>query len=269
MDYREYAPIPPLAAAVDRIWTLDGDAPRADAVAEPVLPDGRPELILHFGESFDRVEADGRSTRQARVLFAGQVTAPLLLRPAGRIAVLGVRFHPYGAAAIVAHPQHELAGLTLGVDALSTPLRRALERVEESGDLAKAVRIVQDVLLRHGNVAAIDPRMRVAAEAIDRHGGMLSIDDVAHAAGVTRRHLERRFLDSVGVTPKRLARIVRFQRALQFLQNGGPGSGAETAAACGYADQSHFTRDFRQFAGCSPVEHLLHHGELTGFFIDR
>ena len=270
MDYREFAPIPPLASVVERIWTLEGRATAAGAPAEPVLPDGRPELILHFGDPFDRIEPDGSGERQASVLYAGQVTSPLVLRPTGRVAVLGVRFHPYGAAAVLGHPQHELAGLTLGIDAVSSPLRRALERVQDCGGLARAAELVQHVLLRCCNPAAIDPRVRFAVGAIDRSFGMVSIDRVARAAGVTRRHLERRFLDSVGVTPKRLARVARFQRALRLLQReGSVGSGAETAAACGYADQSHFIRDFRQFAGCSPAQHLLHQGELTGFFIER
>jgi AraC-like DNA-binding protein len=269
MDYREFAPLPQLATAIDRIWTLEGHAPAPGAPAEPVLPDGRPELILHVGDPFDRIEADGSGSRQASVLYAGQVTSPLVLRPSGRIAVLGVRFHPYGAAAILRHPQHELAGLTLEVDAVSAPLRRALEQVEDSGDLARAAERVQHVLLRHCDPAAIDPRVRFAVRAIESRAGLIPIERLARATGLTRRHLERRFLDSVGLTPKRLARVVRFQRALQLLQGDGSArTGAETAAACGYADQSHFIRDFRQFAGCSPAEHLLRQGELTGFFID-
>lgn len=72
------------------------------------------------------------------------------------------------------------------------------------------------------------------------------------------------------VTPKRLALIARFQHALRMLErHDSPRRGADTAAACGYADQSHFIRDFRRLAGCSPGEHLLTQGELTGFFIER
>ena len=82
------------------------------------------------------------------------------------------------------------------------------------------------------------------------------------------RHLERRFLDVVGISPKRLSRITRFQAALQALQTAGQdGTGAATAAAFGYADQPHFIREFRELAGCTPSAHLLQQAALTGFFI--
>jgi AraC-like DNA-binding protein len=268
MHYLEFAPIPQLADAVDRIWVLEGTAPAAGAAAEPILPDGRPELVLHFGDPFERVGERG-TARQAPFLYAGQVTRPLVLRPTGRVAVIGVRFHPHGGIAVMGNPQHELAGLTLGVDAISAPLGRALIAVQESSDdLMRAATAVQEVLVRWVQPARIDARVRFAVEAIERSRGRASVDAVAAGAGITRRHLERRFLESVGVTPKRLARMTRFQHALQTLQSGtSRGQGAATAAACGYADQSHFIRDFREFAGCSPAEHLLRDGLLTGFFI--
>ena len=79
------------------------------------------------------------------------------------------------------------------------------------------------------------------------------MDDVATVAGVSRRHLERRFQDVVGLSPKRFARIARFQHALRTFERGAPERrGAATAAVCGYADQAHFNRDFAQFAGETP-----------------
>ena len=86
---------------------------------------------------------------------------------------------------------------------------------------------------------------------------------------MTRRHLERQFLDLVGVSPKRFARIVRLQHALQMLEQSDVGAkGAMTAAACGYADQAHFIRECQDVCGHSPGMHLLQRGQLTGFFMD-
>ena len=72
----------------------------------------------------------------------------------------------------------------------------------------------------------------------------------------------------VGLSPKRLARIARFQRALRVLEDPSIESrrGAITAADCGYADQAHFVRDFRDLAGCPPGAHLLQRGLMTEFF---
>ena len=93
----------------------------------------------------------------------------------------------------------------------------------------------------------------------------MAVAGVATWLGVTRRHLERRFDTLVGISPKRLARIVRFQRALRMLQQPA-GSSAVTALECGYADQPHFIRDFTELAGCPPGAHLLRHAQLSGFF---
>ncbi|MBA2306101.1 MAG: helix-turn-helix transcriptional regulator [Acidobacteria bacterium] len=99
-------------------------------------------------------------------------------------------------------------------------------------------------------------------------GRVVSIDALAGQASISRRHLERRFQAAVGISPKRLARIIRFQTALHVLGEADPRRrGAATAAACGFADQSHFIREFRELAGCSPAEHLLRQGDMTGFFI--
>lgn len=270
MQYREIAPVPELADVVDCLWTLEGHA-SGHGEPEPVLPDGRPELVLHFGDPFERLESGGVAERQPSLIYAGQLTRQLLLRPTGRIAVLGVRFLPHGAVGILTVPQHELAGLTIALDAVSPRLRRALVAVRDSAaDLAQAAALVQDVLLQWVDRSRVDPRVGFAVAAIGRTRGRISIDRVADATGLTCRHLERRFLATVGVTPKRLARIARFQHALQMLARADSRRrGTDTAAACGYADQSHFIRDFRQLAGCAPGEHLLTQGELTGFFIER
>ena len=268
MDYQEHAPWPELAPIVSRVWTLTGDVREMES-AQPVLPDGQPELVLHFGHPFDRLGVDRRVERQPMVLFAGQLTAQLTLRPTGTIGVLGIRFRPFGAAALLDAPQHELTGSTIGVADIAPDLNGALERVRSAtDDPVAAAALVQRILVRTMDSSRVDERVRGAAHAVMRSHGAVDMDDLARLAGMTRRHLERRFLDDVGIPPKRLARIARFQRALRVLEHADSlRPGTEAAADCGYADQSHFIRDFRSLAGCSPSEHLLRQAALTRFFI--
>ena len=267
MRYCEIRPVAGLRGIVHCLWLLEGEG--AGVAPEAVLPDGRPELVLHFGDPFERVTVDGSVALQPSLLFAGQLTSQLLLRATGRVAVVGVRLHPHGAAALIRLPQHELAGATIHLGDLAGGLARDLAAIAP-GDLRLAAEEVQRVLLARVRFDRLDRRVAFAVSAITRTRGQISMEAISRGANITRRHLERRFLADVGMTPKRLARISRFQHALSLLERPrATGSGVHAAMACGYADQPHFIRDFRLLAGCSPSEHRLRQAELTGFFIER
>src|SRR5215471_16829398 len=74
---------------------------------------------------------------------------------------------------------------------------------------------------------------------------------VAHSGFSHRRFIEV-FGNSVGLTPKRFIRVVRFQRMLKFLARNPSTSWTELALDSGYSDQAHFNREFREFAGITP-----------------
>jgi AraC-like DNA-binding protein len=270
MDYREFTPPPKLTPFVDCFWTLVGHSSDLEAAAQPILPDGRPELVIHLGDAFERLEATGAAVIQPTLLLAGQLTGQLTLRPTGAVAVVGVRFHPFGVVGVLKIPQHRLTGHILGVADLSRSLEQSLRPVQgQTDDPARALPLVARALescLRPAT--SIDPRLRFVSDRIRDAGGLVSIDALAERISMSRRHLERRFLETVGISPKRLARITRFQNALRVLEAANPRQrGTVTATTCGYADQSHFIREFRELAGCSPTEHVLRRGELTGFFV--
>jgi AraC-like DNA-binding protein len=272
--FRQFRPIPRLRSAVECLWTLGSDGAPAGEI-EPVLPDGCPELVIHFGDRFERLYADGTVERQSDLLFAGQLTSQIKLRPTGAVVTLGIRFRPGSAAAILHMPQFALVGTTLGVDVLDQNLNRELSTIRDAApSLDEAVVAVQRYLCGRLDGDWLDPRVLEAVGIVRQRGGQIGIDVLARRVGMTRRHLERRFDSLVGISPKRLARIVRFQRALSILSarlespglHSHAGSGAATALECGYADQPHFIRDFTELAGCAPAQHLLRHAHLSGFF---
>ena len=145
---------------------------------------------------------------------------------------------------------------------------RDLREVQDAADsTAAAASAILARLSRHAPSPRIDARVRHAVEIIGRQRGRVSIDRLARHIGLTRRHLERRFQTLVGISPKRLARIARFQHALQILHGlDAAQRGTLTAIECGYADQAHFVREFRQLAGCAPEAHRLRNAQLNGFF---
>jgi transcriptional regulator GlxA family with amidase domain len=74
--------------------------------------------------------------------------------------------------------------------------------------------------------------------------------------GRSGRYLELRFRDQVGVPPKTAARVLRFQHALSVATGSSRPAWSQVAAQCGYVDQAHLNREFRQLAGCTPTELL-------------
>jgi hypothetical protein len=93
--YEELDADPALAAHAHCIWRFEG---AEDGVEQAVPPDGRCELIVHCGRPYEERKTDGAWRTQPPLLFAGQLTRPLVLRSRGSVAVLGVRFTPAGAS---------------------------------------------------------------------------------------------------------------------------------------------------------------------------
>ena len=86
--------------------------------------------------------------------------------------------------------------------------------------------------------------------------GRVDIAALAAEVGWSRRHLTERFTAEYGVGPKQLARVLRFEQSKAMLVRPGRPTLASIAAECGYADQAHMARDWRDIAGSSPTQWL-------------
>jgi AraC-like DNA-binding protein len=95
------------------------------------------------------------------------------------------------------------------------------------------------------------PELGRAWRLIVGSGGRLRIADVARDVGWSRRHLTARLRAETGLGAKDLARVTRFQRSRSMLLKPRRPL-VDIATACGYADQSHLTAEWREFAGCTP-----------------
>jgi AraC-like DNA-binding protein len=254
MLYREFQPAPALAAHVECYWQLEGSAGPDAPAPERLLPDGCVELILNFGAPFREFTTAGASALQPARFVVGQMTRPVLVAPTGAVQLLGIRFAPGGTLPFLPVPAGELTGQLIPLAELSKGLEQELcGPVSEARTWLEKVALVEALLLRRFHAAA--PRgasLQYALAQIVGRGGQLSVEQLAVDLGLSRRQLERRFLHEVGLGPKLLCRILRFQQVFRAVERA-TGDWASLAVECGYYDQAHLIRDFRQFAGKTPV----------------
>jgi len=249
-----------------RLWRLSDEA-RAEAEPEPVVPDGRVELIVHLGDPF-RLVQEGRNELQERLLCAGPGTTAVRLAPSGRADVIGVRIEAGAAARWLEVPVAALRDRIVPLDAVAPRIARGLAEELDAPRRGEDWRAVLERRLgATARRSGTDLRIAAVVDAIRRSGGRRTVEDLAVAHGVSRRQLERDFQARVGLAPKLFARIVRFQGAFARLRAGQ--ALAEVAARTGYFDQAHLVRDCRRFADTTPGRLRAEAPELTGHFADE
>mgnify|MGYP001362498844 CR=1 FL=1 len=267
MDYREHPPAAPLRRLVRSYWFLTGRAGVDEPAADPALPDGSPELIINLGDPFRALSADGHAVLQPLTMLVGQITRPFSVAPTGRVDLVAARLEAFGAAGL----WPRVASLTdRWADGEAIPharLAEAREALSKATTLEHRLTILDHHLL--GVFAAAkqpDWRVESAVNAIRATGGAEPLERIAADVGTTPRNLQRLFAAQVGIPPKLLARITRFQRVFAAWRTD-PASLSRVAVGCGYFDQSHLVRDFRDFAGTAPAAFLASVPEFTGFFL--
>lgn len=126
-----------------------------------------------------------------------------------------------------------------------------LAEASRPADAAALVRSWLSARVRDGTPVVPRPEIGRAWQLIVGSGGRRRIGDVAREVGWSRRHLTAQLRREIGVGAKDLARLARFDRSRRMLLSGSAPL-AEVAADAGYADQAHFTAEWRDFAGCTP-----------------
>jgi len=260
MRYAEYQPGQSIARFVDRYWTLEG---RGTGQPEPIFPDGRIEIVLHYGEPFERHHPDGRIEQQDAAIVVGQMRAPICIAPRGVVGVAGIRLKPAAGRCAIGCRAGQISGHVVDL-ALCAPMGSLRERLAEASTDRGRIALLDDWVRR---AVRVEPQRAVeaAVASIDACRGAVDLERIAREAGVGLRHLERQFNADVGLSPKTYARLVRLQAALRAVGTGR--ALADVALVCGYYDQAHMANDFAHLAQTSPAVWRRHAGELTPLFV--
>jgi len=231
---REYREIPPphsLREAVECCWIS------SHADAHRVLPDGCADILFRFREG------------QPELLTVGAMTRFEDVEEHPEESMVGIRFRPSMWTRVMDVRADEVTDQMLPLEDLwGAAARNLRERMANgrSGE-ERAAYLIQAV-------RAVEKRtaFQRAIGCLEMRRGMVSLDHLAREAGLSVRQFRRVCIRETGLSPKLLARILRFRHA-EARASAESGGHAGLAADCGFADQAHMIAEFRRFAGRTPT----------------
>lgn len=217
-------------------------------------PAGNLNLIVSFGDEFFASATAGAVELSTYTSFAvGMHDRPSPTAHNGRQLGIQIGLDPCAAFSLLGVPLHELGNRVVELDELlgSDAERWAAQLAQTRGWQQRFWLL--DRLLDERLAAGPQPAPALvwAWRTMQNAGGSVPIGDLARGAGCSHRHLVAQFREQIGATPKTAARLLRYTRAAGLLARSDLRP-AQVAALCGYADQSHLTREYARFAGTTP-----------------
>jgi AraC-like DNA-binding protein len=219
------------------------------------LPGDEAPLIINFGAPF-HLFAPGASRREAAFtsFVTGAYDTYQIVESVGTTSGVQVNFSLLGLRTIVGRPIEDMTNRAFAPEEIFGNFAREL--VGRLYDLeswdARFAFLDMALTARIGEARDVPAAIRFACHQLIASSGRTHISAIVREIGWSQRHFISRFRHELGVTPKVFARMMRFGRVVRDIRSGTPADLADVALAAGYCDQSHLSRDAREFAGLSP-----------------
>jgi AraC-like DNA-binding protein len=252
----------PLRDSVAMLWHWrDYAKPHA---MERLMPNGEMTLVVNLHDDMVRVydSESLRLTDTARgAVLVGAHSSPMVIDSEEQKHVFGIQFRAGAASIFFRPPAGEIANLHVAVGDLWRGVDLRARLLECKGDPEAMFDAAEHLLLRQWQVSGrgLHPAVGYAVRELRR--GPKQVADLVDATGLSSRRFIELFKQQVGLPPKVFGRLQRFQKAIVAGHANTRTDWCSVALDCGYYDQSHLHRDFREFAGMSPGMYAAAGGE--------
>jgi AraC-like DNA-binding protein len=237
------APAAPLAGRVTSYYGFEAGTPKP--VRQREGPGADVVVILTFEEHW-LIDGD-RHTSFVAGLHERQVTT----EHPGRSLGMQINLEPLAARALVGAPLHELAGRVVPLEYVLDGA--VVERLADAPDWDARFALLDATLAPRLADLRPSPEVAWAWRRLRKTHGRVAIGELTAELGWSRKRIVARFRDEIGLPPKALARLLRFERARELA---GTMSWGELAFECGFSDQPHLIAEFRRVTGRTPETFL-------------
>ncbi|MGC4038082.1 MAG: AraC family transcriptional regulator [Chitinophagaceae bacterium] len=254
MIFHKHQPIPLLDKWVDCILYVEGNNKGIG------FPKAAMSLVFNLDDSF-RLYSDNtfsKFTDYKKHWIAGFQTGPSYVENYGESKMIVVQFKTAGAAVFLQQPLHSFTDNYIPLDCIfSNEADLTWERICEAATIDAKISVTEKFLSRHIlQHKTNNEKFFYSFHTINGNRHQLTIEEVCRQNNISRKHLNFLFKENLGVSPKTIASLNRFQHILKVISNSKPGKLSGLAYELDYFDQAHFNNSFRQFTGLRPGDYL-------------
>ncbi|MEM9954527.1 MAG: helix-turn-helix domain-containing protein [Chloroflexota bacterium] len=249
LSWTIFQPSPPLQAIIRDYILLRSSATLVQPHGGVILPRANFSLFLNLGHPLHHTTTLPVAKDAMTATMIEPQIQPHTIVYQGHVDAIGINFRVGYVVPFQCSSLSRLFGNTSSqVDTLEI-----LKRLECCTELQKRIQIIEEMLLTQTQVSKCT-RLHHAINYIVTHQGAITIQQLCDDLFISSRQLERLFKQYVGLPPKRYARLVRFNHILQYMHDTDVLPHGDIANH--YYDQSHFIREFKQFASSAPTSYL-------------
>ncbi|MBK8608833.1 MAG: AraC family transcriptional regulator [Chitinophagaceae bacterium] len=254
MQTKFYTPHVLLQEFINCIMVVHAEMNTGERVVVCYPPTPQHSLFFYIDDRI-KVRKEGHTgfILQPRSVVVGLQSSRVALDIGRSHKAVRVGFHPGGMYRLLGISMHEMIdGSYDAADVFGNEMQHINNRLQEAGSFDEIKDVIEQFLLMKVKLLKRALPFDQAMLELLRLSGNVPIEQIASLACLSLRQFERISKERIGIPPKVFARLARFSKAYRLRENFPLASWTSIAHECGYFDQAHFIRDFKEFAGVSP-----------------
>ena len=254
MHLQHINPHPFLSGYIEKMWVFKSSGRVTNEDMKLVVPNGLIKLVIPFRNGLSGKMQDGwlHLSKEHSITLIGMSDMPAIVEAENdtTAGTIGVEFSPHGAYRFFRLRQSEIKNQIHPLtDILGNIAKELEEKISNAESVHNKILLLQDFLIKLFSISEADNIFDYCVQRIKTTKGKITISKLEKETGYSSRWLHMKFIDKVGVSPKNLSSILRFQQYYQALAKNEERTFLENDFYDYYYDHSHFIKEFKRFTG--------------------
>jgi AraC-like DNA-binding protein len=237
------------------MWLFESNGKMPAEDLKLVVPNGHIKLSVAFRNGIvASINGKSFTSKERNISLTGLIDVPVILDVEKNISTgtIVVEFNPQGAYRFFKISLNDIKNQIHSLsDILGTAAKQLEEQILNVEPVESKVNLLQQFLLKQFTLQEEDSIFEYCVARINSSKGKITIQELEKKTGYSSRWLNMKFKDKLGISPKNLSTIIRFNQYYNAVANNNEMDFMQNAFYEHYYDQSHFLKEFKRFTGQS------------------